>query len=264
MIYEFIKNLAFQSGLNISRTTPSQEVVELVHKLAPVKTEVPLVRMGSEGDGGYLIPDDLDGITACFSPGVYEVATFEEQLIELGIDCHLADFSVDSPPNNLKFTSFEKKYIGVTNDSTFITMEAWVKRHAPDPASDLILQMDIERSEYSVILDTPAEILKRFRIIVVEFHDIDKLFDRHTIRLYRAVFEKLLNDFHVVHIHPNNWSPIVARDGVAIPPLLEFSFLRKDRSEVMGFADEFPHRFDADNVAEKPSVTLPSIWQGSA
>ena len=29
-----------------------------------------LIRIGSKNDGGYLVPDDLKNINACFSPGV--------------------------------------------------------------------------------------------------------------------------------------------------------------------------------------------------
>lgn len=60
------------------------------------------------GDGGYLIPDDLEGISACFSPGVDDRATFETSLIARGIPCFLADASVDKAPIDGDMIHFTK------------------------------------------------------------------------------------------------------------------------------------------------------------
>ena len=52
---------------------------------------VPLVRIGGEGDGGYLLPDDLKGIRKCFSPGVSTTAEFEKHVARTyGIKSFLA------------------------------------------------------------------------------------------------------------------------------------------------------------------------------
>ena len=37
--------------------------------------------------------------------------------------------------------------------------------------------MDIEGSEYPVILDTPSDTLNKFRIMIIEFHDLDLIFN---------------------------------------------------------------------------------------
>ncbi len=60
---------------------------------------IDLIRVGGDADGGYLIPDDLAGIEACFSPGVDTVATFERDMVARGIPCHLIDASVDGRPS---------------------------------------------------------------------------------------------------------------------------------------------------------------------
>jgi hypothetical protein len=60
------------SLLNVipARLTPRLELVALLERLYPVEGGHPLIRVGPDGDGGYLLPDDLSGIVACFSPGV--------------------------------------------------------------------------------------------------------------------------------------------------------------------------------------------------
>ncbi len=54
-----------------------QNILDLIYRLHPVKTEYDLIRFGPKGDGGYLLPDNLDNIEACFSPGVFEITKFE-------------------------------------------------------------------------------------------------------------------------------------------------------------------------------------------
>ncbi len=58
--------------------TPKEKVEGFIKSLHPIKTEHELVRWGNKHDGGYLIPNDFEGIKALFSPGVGGVSAFEE------------------------------------------------------------------------------------------------------------------------------------------------------------------------------------------
>ncbi len=58
--------------------TPKEKVEGLIKSLHPIKTEHELVRWGAKHDGGYLIPNDFEGIRVLFSPGVGGVSAFEE------------------------------------------------------------------------------------------------------------------------------------------------------------------------------------------
>lgn len=49
-----------------TRQTTQVEIEKLISKLAPVDCGKQLIRLGLKGDGGYLVPDDLDSIVACF------------------------------------------------------------------------------------------------------------------------------------------------------------------------------------------------------
>lgn len=58
--------------------TPKDKIQNFIKSLHPIKTEHELVRFGAKHDGGYLIPNDFEGIKALFSPGVGGVSAFEE------------------------------------------------------------------------------------------------------------------------------------------------------------------------------------------
>lgn len=207
------------------------EIVDYVYLVTLFRQNfknVPLLRIGASGDGGYLVPDNLSGIEACFSPGVGVNADFEKGMLEMGIPCYLADASVDGPPISSDLLHFEKKFIGSPqSDPRFTTLSGWVAGVTPD-ASELVLQMDIEGSEWEVLDYEPTKTLARFRILVIEFHDLQMLFKRGGLELATRVFKKIFKDFYVVNIHPNNGDLPVKKYGVQIPPLVEITFLRKD------------------------------------
>lgn len=103
-----------------TRVTDESGVRSLVARLHPVAASADLIRLGPGGDGGYLVPDDLDGIVACYSPGVSAISGFER-------DC--ADRGMSSS--------------GSRRSETFLA--------------------------------TSEALLRRFRIIVAEFHDLENL-----------------------------------------------------------------------------------------
>lgn len=249
-----------RAGATLGTQANEQAVRDLIGRLHPKTTDRPLIRVGGMHDGGYLLPDDLDGIAACFSPGVATTATFEEEMIKRGVPCFLLDGSVDGPPTTHDLIHFSKAFLGVTNREGMTTLDAWVGRHAPSEG-DLLLQMDIEGAEWPVFLNVSDATLSRFRVIVVELHDIDRLIDKVGFTLIGNALDRLLRDFHIVHNHPNNTGGLVAKNDVVLPRVMEATFLRKDRAEVTGYATEFPHPLDTPNAPSLPDIALPRIWR---
>jgi hypothetical protein len=244
-------------GISVALQSDEVGVRALIARLRPVATEYPLIRLGAHGDGGYLLPDDLDGISACFSPGVDQTAAFEAELLGRRIPCFLADASVDCPP--IAGVHFTKKFLGVVNDTDTITLDDWVKAHKPS-GGDLLLQMDIEGAEWPVLLNVSRETLLRFRILIIEFHDLERLMDKHAFQIIKPTFDRLLQDFHIVHNHPNNYGKTISYRSLVIPRAQEMTFLRKDRAQSTRPVRTFPHPLDAKNDPNSPDVVLPEPW----
>jgi len=261
IVKRWLRHAAFVSGYTLARRVPEANVRELVQTLRPRQCAAPLIRLGSRGDGGYLIPDDLTGIEYCFSPGVNRTADFENALAERGIRSFLADYSVDAPPLERPEFVFDHKFIGARNDDVYITLGDWKERHLPGYTGELVLQMDIDGGEYEVILNASSELLASFRIIVLELHALERLFDPFGYRIMRTCFEKLLRDFYVVHAHPNNCGGVVVYDGIEIPNVVEVTFYNRSRGAPGPYRQDFPHALDADNCVHRPSVTLPGWWR---
>jgi hypothetical protein len=258
---DILGNYLLSKNVRISQTVNQSLLEDFFKKIRPVDSGHQLVRLGGEGDGGYLIPDDLEGIAACFSPGVSDVANFELAFANRGVKSFLADYSVDSAPVKHELIDFEKKFLGSEENDVFMTLDSWIQRKAPNQ-KDFVLQMDIEGFEYDVIYDLNSDTLRKFRILVIEFHRLDSIFDKTGFKLINLTFNKLLKDFEIVHIHPNNCRNPVVYKGFEVPPLMEFTFLRKDRviSEKQS-SRAFPHPLDRPCVKSLTDYALPICWR---
>ena len=258
-----VRQALFRTGRVSVEATPASEVSRTVDLLRPWSTPIPLIRLGAPGDGGYLVPDDLEGITACFSPGVDSSWSFESALLErYGIPSYLCD-RFDTPPATPH--AVDNFWLGPSSRPGESSLADWVALREAESSGDLILQMDIEGAEYLTLLSCSRELLLRFRIIVLEFHRLELM----TIRavhdsLYRPLFERLLEDFFVVHIHPNNAGAVDHTSGIDIPMLLEVTLHRRDRASPQLGPVSIPHDLDSPNVEAAPDIQLSDAWHRMA
>jgi hypothetical protein len=241
------------------RSPDRDEVMQFIKRLRPYSTEHPLIRVGPNFDGGYLLPDDLVGVKSCYSPGVGGSSNFELDLAQRGIRSYMADASVHGPAASHPLFSFENKFLGTQDSGEYTTLASWVNRHTPDDNS-LILQMDIEGGEYAVIDSTPEEVFSKFRIMNIEFHQLYLIWNRKNLDSINLFFDKLLKNFTVVHLHPNNCGQAYVKNGLTIPTILEITFLKNDRFKQKTPAQVFPHPLDFDNGAHVTPFPLPTEW----
>jgi hypothetical protein len=256
---KLVKSGLLELGIYTTKRTEIRDVLCLIEKLQPQQCGKELIRIGSKTDGGYLIPDDLAGIEYCFSPGVNTVSDFENHLADLGIKSFLADYSVDGPAVPRPEFVFDKKFLGSSDREPFMTLASWKERYLKNYTADLILQMDIEGWEYEVIFSTPDSLLDQFRIMVIEFHYLDRHFDPFVFSLFSSCIEKILQHFHVAHIHPNNIGQTFKVGELEVPQVMEFTFFNKRRVASIKPQKVFPHKLDIDNTVSA-AVKLPECW----
>ncbi len=260
---KILKNIVLNILSNIkihpTKLTQSNELQLLLHKLKPIYCGKELIRLGPEGDGGYLVPDDLKGVKSCFSPGVEGISGFELDCADMGMNVFLADKSVEKPSESHELFQFTKKYLGVTTNADFMTLDDWVTSSAPRIEDELLLQIDIEGFEYEVFLSASDQLMKRFRIIVVEFHQLDQFWNEPFFKLASRAFDKILQTHTCVHNHPNNWYGSIKNDNIEMPIATEITFIRNDRIHNPSFIKTFPHPLDIDNT-ENASLILPKCW----
>ena len=227
--------------------------------LTPRGCAVPLIRIGGDNDGGYLVPDDLGGIVASFSPGVSDTMDFDLAIMERGIPSFLADASVPKVPQPHPLATFDPLFLGSRTDGQFVSLDDWVARRAP-PEGDLLLQMDIEGAEYETLAAASDTTLARFRILVVEFHGFHRILSPRHLKRMAPTLQRLAETHVVVHLHPNNASAPVRAGNLTLSPVFEVTFLRRDRAGEMTGPPPLPHPLDRSNVADQPDYRMPQFW----
>lgn len=245
-------------------------IAEALSILKPKPSPRPLVRIGGTADGAYLLPDDLDGIAACFSPGVNNFKHFEDELAaRYGIPSHMCDFTSDADqfatPLIEGMQTFAKAWLDLPGVPDSLQLADWVGTLCPDPAHDLMLQIDIEGAEYRNLLACPDAVLRRFRIIVLELHKLRAIANPDLLaQIVSPFLRKLDRDFVCVHVHPNNCGgAFELPEWGVMPNLIEMTLLRRDR--FVGATERFepasPHPLDiGSNVPHREPMFLSDTW----
>ena len=127
---------------------PPSKTIDALKFLIPKPSPFEFVRIGGNRDGSYLVPNDLEHIDACFSPGVNNYKFFEDELVKkYGIKSHMCDFSSDpdrfTTPIIEGMQTFKKKWLDIDGGEDSISLSDWVRELSPDAKNDLILQIDI-------------------------------------------------------------------------------------------------------------------------
>ena len=239
-------------------TVSYQKLKKLINSIRVYNLGYKLLRIGPNGDGGYLLPDMLDKITNCFSPGVGNIHGFEEDLSKRGIKIYMADKTVERPNLSKENYEFLKKNIGTYEDDETITLDAWINNYKVQ--SDILLQMDIEGSEYEAINSISESNLQKIQIMVIEFHHFEQVLTKMGHLVINSALQKILKYFDVAHIHPNNCCGSYKIREMVIPSTLEITFLNKDLTLKKEKIDEMPNKLDYKNVENKADIFLDRNW----
>ena len=253
---------ATRAGFTWRKSASARKVSDFLELFVPEVIDQPLIRLGSKHDGGYLIPDDLDGIGYAISPGVGPVVDFDEDLAKRGIDVIMLDASVKGPPiKNDRFT-FKPLFLDSFVSDTTTTIDAEVAQLPKD--KDLLLEMDIEGAEWKVIHSMSREAQERFRIMAIEFHPLTEAAHKWRLPDFVSGIRKLLTTHRIVHVHLNNASAGIRLGGHRVADAIEVTFHRRDRSAAHpGEQVVLPHPLDTPNLPIFLDHKPPRIWGGT-
>lgn len=262
-INNLLKQFVLQRGIIAKKAVAPWEVEKFLARFRENYVSVDLTRVGGDGDGGYLVPKVLDRISHCFSPGIEYKASFESELSKAhGIKSFMADASVTQSPVHDPNFQMVRKFLGSHTDGDFISLSDWMAQSLDGSEDELILQMDIEGSEYEVLAFESAATLQRFAVIIVEFHSLQSMFDRHFLKVLSGLFEKIYSVFSICHVHPNNCCGIATYKGMHVPRAIEVTFLRRDLIEQCRNENDIllPHALDQRNWRDRDDIAMPESW----
>ena len=144
--------------------------------------------------------------------------------------------------------TFYKKYVGSSTFKDFISASDVIQVDFKNCPGDLLAQIDIEGGEFELFNAMSELELKRFRIIVVEVHELDRWLQfRYLREIVSPFLDKVFSSHHLIHSHVNNNGGNFRYRGKKYPKVVELSFHRKDRAIASNGYRTIPHYLDADN-----------------
>lgn len=242
-------------GRYISMGTKRSLVEETLSLLRPFETSGELIRVGSEFDGGYLVPSGLPKARGLISPGVADDSSFELFYADSDVRCILVDASVSGPPISHKNFEFIKEWVGADTEPGFsIALGDLINSFGPTEPNSLILQMDIEGSEYEVLASVEREELAKFQLMVIELHGLENIANPFAHKVIDRTLKKLTFNHDPVHIHPNNCCGEFLYRGIKFPRVVEVTLVSKSLGITFDGFPNLPHPLDRPNLSNKKDI----------
>lgn len=214
-----------------------------------------MIRMGNNFDGGYIVCDDMSGVTSAISIGIGENTSFDNELAELGIKVLQFDHTVQGPPVNHPNFIFSKLAWDETNPGIGISLSR-IFTHFSLWGHELLLKFDVEGAEWTNFPYVSVEVLKQCRIIVGEFHSMNLLDNPNNFLQIMDTINKLSVNHTLIHMHANNYGAVHNIQGVTIPEVIELTFLRNDRDNFEDYNGPLPCSLDYPNCPSTPDIVL--------
>lgn len=223
------------------------------------------IRLGDNGDCGYVIADNLGSYDMYISAGVGTNESFSRDFIRHFAMNEQNSFAFDGTIDKYPWEyttdiSFVRKNISVVCDANHTNLDHLLSR-----CKDGFLKMDIEGYEWRWLMYT--KYLQNIKQIVIELHGVWSNVWCHgqcqnglTLEYIRECFEKLAETHVMVHVHGNNHAELVND----LPNVLEVTFVRRDNIQFQRNTHKFPVN-DLDYPC-KPHVTdysmnaQPFVW----
>lgn len=222
---------------------PSQH--PLIRALTVYDPAAPLVRLGRQNDGGYVICDGLayDGFV---SGGVADDLSFEDDFLRRhpALTGDAFDGSIARPPIEVERLRFHPRWIaGRCSERETDLRDLLRGRHR------VFVKMDVEGAEYAWLAALSDDELGRISQLVIEFH-LPFTAERWT------VLERLARSHHLVRLHGNNYGATRRIGDVVVPEVLECTYVRKDGASLRPSRSPIPGPLDQPNCAVRPEIAL--------
>jgi GT2 family glycosyltransferase/glycosyltransferase involved in cell wall biosynthesis len=235
-------------------------VLAILKRLEPMRSvERQKIRIGKECDGGYVMLDDFDSITAAYSIGICDEVSWDLYMAERGIDVFQYDHTIDALPLQHARFHWSKKGLGAIATADLETLPGLLEMNGHRGRSDLLLKCDIEGCEWEVLAALPAGCLRQFKQIVLEIHYLERLTEPDFSKVVERAVEVLTADHRVVHIHANNHRPYSIVGGVPLPSVLEITLVRAHDTRLEKTDEVFPSPLDTPCYRDRTDFCLGSF-----
>ncbi len=204
-------------------------------------------RIGSPADGGYVCLADLDDVVAALSIGIGGDVSWDAAIADGGVRVYQYDHTVTAPPTLHDNFVFHQTKLGTCDEHNQTSLASILAKYNLRTPASVIAKIDIEGDEWDVLNSVPSDVLSVFSQIVCEFHWFHKLNDDEFFGKVMGALSKLALVFEPVHVHGNNYAPVLHIGNITLPDVLEVTFVNKRKYDTLDGDEVFPTSLDAPN-----------------
>lgn len=238
---------------------------EIINYLTVYESPYEKIRVGNNGDGGYVISSLPGKYDAIISGGIENDISFEDHFLDLHpyLPTALAfDGTIENIPKSIRNVTWIKKNLGSTNSDNLSNLSIEM-----EPYNDVFLKIDIEGHEYSLFSSFSDERLKKVKQLVMEIHTPADIClhpghyrgveDKKDNTLLYEFLKKLTSTHTLVHVHGNNGCYLQYLSMIKVPHVMECTFVRNDLFQEKKLnKTPFPTSLDYSNIKEKNDYKL--------
>lgn len=219
---------------------------------------LPLVRLGSAHDGGYVMPDPGTGGIA-YSLGIDTNVDWDLDMAARGFHVFQYDGSIETLPaphaDNPAFR-FHRLFIcgRPRPESAYRTLSELIAENGHGEERDMILKMDIEGAEWEVLAALSRPDLTRFRQIALELHL--RAEDMGRLPAFSSLLRRLARTHQAVHVHANNNGGAVRFNEEPFWYFIEVSYMRRDGLRFAPCEARYPTPLDAPCCPDRPEIEI--------
>ena len=190
----------------------------LLYDLITYQVPVEKIRLGTDGDGGYVIIPSMK-YDLFLSAGLCDNVQFENDFLTVykNTPCYAFDGTIQGlPPSSNPGIQWIKKNIGLVNSDRETNLHEYLNSYR-----NIFVKMDIEGSEFDWMESCSKEQLETIKQLVIEVHwpiSYEK---------WSAIYSRLTETHWLVHVHGNNHCGCFYMENRPIPEVLELTYIRK-------------------------------------
>jgi hypothetical protein len=193
--------------------------------------------------------------------GIGADASWDVALADRGIRVLQFDDTIEvSPSAHQRLSFFRKRIVPSAPDGAgSTTLAQALDEHVPPDDDRLILKIDIEGGEWDVLDALAGSVIGRFHQIVCEFHDFRRILEADWRDRAHRVLSKLNHRHAVVHIHGNNFRPMISIGDILVPDVIELTYVRSRGYALTDTTADFPGPLDNPNDSSRLDYYLGSF-----
>lgn len=242
----------------LPNTTFVSDRVEMIGSLLKIRSVPNLqkIRIGGPDDGGYVYLDDLNCAVGALSIGIGPDVSWDVTIADRGIRVYQYDHTVDAPPSLHENFVFHRCKLSSRDAVGEVTLASILSKYNMLTPASVIGKIDIEGDEWDTLSSAAPEVLSTFSQIACEFHWFEKVTDECFFDKVITTLSNLAKVFEPIHVHANNYSPLLVVGNKLFPSVLEITFANKTKYSFSDNREIFPSLLDAPNDPKMPDYPL--------